>query len=494
VTTALVYVRQSRHKAFQHTVSPEVQQEACRALPAVAACDAVEVFSDLDVSGGKRTRRGYDAMLARLGAGGVSVVAAYDQSRAFRSIAMAAKFKELLEETANASIQVVFVHGSFDRSAVGGFSYAVLAAAHQMERELTAEKIKAAYAYMNARGYPTGGAGYGFRYVGGTRASGALEVDEAQAAVVRRMFAEYAAGGTARTLAETLNLEGVPPPGRRGEWIPDTVAQMLASVTYVGKTYAESRRRKAGEIVPAQWPALVDEGLFQRVQDRLKSFRVPSHTRRRELALRGLVWCACGERMWCQTTGGVVYVYCGSRRRAGACEQAREGVREDALTPWVDALVDAWAAKGIRASRLMARPAAAPETAAEAAAKIGRMVTRLGKRFQYGEIDEDEYASELARMRAQQAVYAAAAAEEPDPRELDGVVGLWRSGDAAKRREMLGSLFERLHVRGGRIVGYTPRADRARRVTLLVDSFLADAEHEPELVAANIESGGEGGI
>ena len=79
--------------------------------------DQVEVFMDLDVSGGKRARRGYDAMLERIRAGGVDVVAAYDQSRAFRSIMLAAQFMELLEERAHKSIEVHFVHGSFDRSA-----------------------------------------------------------------------------------------------------------------------------------------------------------------------------------------------------------------------------------------------------------------------------------------------------------------------------------------------------------------------------------------
>src|SRR5438105_7239473 len=89
---ALIYVRQSRSKTYERSVSPEVQEAACRALPAVARCDQVEVFTDLDVSGGKRARRGYDALLERVRRGGVAVVAAYDQSRAFRSTLIAAEF------------------------------------------------------------------------------------------------------------------------------------------------------------------------------------------------------------------------------------------------------------------------------------------------------------------------------------------------------------------------------------------------------------------
>jgi hypothetical protein len=59
--------------------------------------------------------------------------ASNDQSRAFRSTLIAAEFKALLEEPSHSAIDVVFAHGSFDRSPVGGFSYAVLAAAHGRE-------------------------------------------------------------------------------------------------------------------------------------------------------------------------------------------------------------------------------------------------------------------------------------------------------------------------------------------------------------------------
>jgi len=121
LSRALIYVRQSRSKSYEHSVSPEVQEEACRRLPAVHRCEQVDVFTDLDISGGKRARRGYDAMLARIRAGGVDVIAFYDQSRAFRSSLIAAEFKALLEEPAHKAIDVAFVHGTFDRSPVGGF-------------------------------------------------------------------------------------------------------------------------------------------------------------------------------------------------------------------------------------------------------------------------------------------------------------------------------------------------------------------------------------
>src|SRR5471032_1233286 len=108
-TTALIYVRQSRHKEGERTVSPEVQEQHCRALPAVAACDQIEVFSDLDVSGGKlKGRKAFLALIDRV-KGGVSVVAAYDQSRGFRNTSDALDFYALMEK--RPETEVVFVHG-----------------------------------------------------------------------------------------------------------------------------------------------------------------------------------------------------------------------------------------------------------------------------------------------------------------------------------------------------------------------------------------------
>jgi len=345
-TSALIYVRQSRHKDSERTASPEVQEAACRALAAVQGCDQVEVFMDLDVSGGKRARRGYDAMLERIRAGGVAVVAAYDQSRAFRSTLIAAEFKALLEERSHAAIQVVFVHGTFDRSPVGGFSYAVLAAAHEMERKMTGEKIGAAYRHMNARGEPTGMPPYGYR-----RRAERLEVDENQAAVVRRLFDEYATGqASTRALAARLNAEGISKPGSRSRglgWVPDTIVDLLQNVAYVGRTYSVSRARREGQLIAASWPAIVERDVFDRVQRVLEKNRVSGrggvrHGEKHAYAFGGVLQCeACGRPMRALTVHGDAYYYC--RRDVPSdqqCRGAHRATREVRLLPWARLLLE----------------------------------------------------------------------------------------------------------------------------------------------------------
>jgi hypothetical protein len=68
--------------------------------------------------------------------------------------------------------------------------------------------------------------------------------------------------------------------------------------------------------------------------------------------------------------------------------------------------------------------------------------------------------------------------DEPKPAELEGLAAQWKSGDAGQRWELLNALFERLHVTDREIRGYTPRADRASGVALLLSTasdYLGDA-------------------
>lgn len=106
-------------------------------------------------------------MVERLKTARVDVVAAYDQSRAFRNNLDALNFYALMES--RPEINVAFVHGHFDRSPVGGFSYSVLAAAHEMERKMTGLKIGDAKRRAKALGLPVGEVAAGYEWDGDGR-------------------------------------------------------------------------------------------------------------------------------------------------------------------------------------------------------------------------------------------------------------------------------------------------------------------------------------
>ncbi len=66
-----------------------------------------------------------------------------------------------------------------------------------------------------------------------------LKIDEDQAAVIRRIFADYIAGLSGKAIAKALNREHVPPPKKRqhrgGSWAPTAIRAMLLNSLYKGE-------------------------------------------------------------------------------------------------------------------------------------------------------------------------------------------------------------------------------------------------------------------
>ena len=471
---AVIYVRQSRHKEGDRTVSPEVQEASCRALPAVLRCDQVEVFTDLDVSGGKRARRGYDAMLERIRGRSVAVVAAFDQSRAFRSTSIALDFMALLEEPQHSKVEVVFVHGSFDRSPVGGFSYAVLAAAHEMERRMTGEKIRAAYQHAARRGEMVGQVPGGYR----READGTIAVDEPAAATVRRVFTEYAGGRySARDIARRLNAEGVPPlPRSRGAgWRFYSVAELLRNVAYTGQTFTESRRRHGkGQLMPATWPAIIQPELWQAAQRRAgrvvgRGGRRPKGQERPYVFL-GLLRCSCGSRLSAAFRYGAPAYQCPRDHDARPCTEST--VYERDLLPWGQELFNQLQlltpADFAATVDQLARQRRSRHTSPGALQSIEASLERHQKLFTWGHVTESEHVREVARLKELREELKDSPAAPAI--ELRGLHEAWELGDGVTRRELLAALFDHVHISAGKIVGYTARSDRQAEVLSLMET------------------------
>ncbi|MDJ0447107.1 recombinase family protein [Methylocystis sp. JR02] len=90
----------------------------------------------------------------------------------------------------------------------------------QLFREDGAKKVRRGMAGVVREGRYAGGRAYGYRPTPGE--PGRLRIDPQEAAVVRRIFEEYAAGRTPRDIAHDLNRDGVPAP-RGAVWNASTI-------------------------------------------------------------------------------------------------------------------------------------------------------------------------------------------------------------------------------------------------------------------------------
>ncbi len=435
---AVVYIRQSRHRDLERTVSPQVQRDACLAMPAVQACADVEVFADLDVSGkSTRGRQGFLAVVERVRSHRVDVVAIYDQSRAFRSTTDALEFYVLIEQ--HPEVDVHFVHGHFDRSPAGEFTYTTLAAAHAMERRMVAEKMRDAVRFRQNLGEMVGAVPAGYQRM----SDGSVAIDEPTAAVIRRIFADYATGRySVAKLAHRLNVEGHRLPRGKTAWRGDTVAQLLANVAYVGRTYTQSRRYRRGALVAACWPALINVAVFDTVQlqlqARARSRRQPKHTasKTRTYIFAGRLRCSCGRKMRGQGEATALYYRCPGMDGAIQC---RHLVSERVLVAWVDGFLES-----------QCRPGPIGQVRSPALSRIEEAMVRVGRRYQWGHISELVYRRQWDRLvRARDRLSGPASGDRTDQTRLR-----WSTADTAGRVEMVRSLFEELVLKAGGVASY----------------------------------------
>ncbi|AZI38185.1 recombinase family protein [Caenibius tardaugens NBRC 16725] len=212
-----------------------------------------------------------------------------------------------------------------------------------------------------------GGNAYGYDVVKKLDAKGEPErgdrtINEVQAEVVRRIFRDYAAGKSAKTIAFALNRDGIPAPSG-GDWGFSTINGnpkrgngILNNEMYVGKIVWNRQRfvkdpdtgkRQARPNPESEWviqetPELriLDEDLWNAVKTRQAEMRTErdengdadvsklNQRRRPKYLFSGLTKCACcggGYSAISQTLIG-----CSTARNKGTCDN-RVNIRRDEL-------------------------------------------------------------------------------------------------------------------------------------------------------------------
>jgi site-specific DNA recombinase len=214
------------------------------------------------------------------------------------------------------------------------------------------------------QGRSGGGLCYGYRIVqNGER--GGREIHQAEAAMVRRIFADFAAGKSPRRIAAELNREGIPGPGGR-PWGDTTIrghalrgTGLLRNELYVGRlvwnrlryTKDPATGRRVSRINPREdWICrdvselrILDDILWNCVQTRLGAIRdsdpvakaraTKFWTRRRpQHLLTGKAVCGiCGGPA---APIGKDYIACSAARRQGSCTN-RASIRRSEIERWI---------------------------------------------------------------------------------------------------------------------------------------------------------------
>ncbi len=336
---SVIYARYSSD--LQSEASIDDQVRLCRERAEREGMSVRQIFADYAISGGSLNNRpGMLSLLDAVQQGGIDVVIAEALDRVSRDQEdIAAIFKRL--QHAEVCL-LTLAEGEINELHVGlkGTMNALFL------KDLAAKTRRGQRGRVEAGKIP-GGNSYGYRIVrrlleDGSVSTGEREIDGKQAEIVRRIFAEYAAGISPRRIARGLNAEGITGP-RGGPWNASTINGsrqrrngILNNELYRGWiTYNRQRfvkdpetgKRIARPNPESQWIKtevahlrIIDDRLWETAQILKSRYSSQTGNKRqtRKRLLSGLVKCgACGGSM---TIVNRERYSCSAKRERGTCD------------------------------------------------------------------------------------------------------------------------------------------------------------------------------
>ncbi|MEO5707226.1 MAG: recombinase family protein [Alteraurantiacibacter sp.] len=306
VTRCAIYTRKSSDEgldqSFNSLDAPREAGEAYVKSQAHEGWKAIPtLYDDGGYSGGSMERPALKLLLADIDAGLIDVVVVYKIDRLTRSLP---DFARIVEKFDAREVSFVSVTQAFNTtSSMGRLTLNVLLSFAQFEREVTGERIRDKIAASKAKGMWMGGnvpLGYDIPAPG----SRMLQVNEAEAATIRHIFARYLELGSVHALQRELAAQGIMSkqrttgtgatyggcPINRG-----ALFHMLANPIYLG------RIRHRHVVHDGEHEAIVSEELFDRVQNLLREQaprrRVASERRFSKSPIAGKLFDENGEAM-----------------------------------------------------------------------------------------------------------------------------------------------------------------------------------------------------
>jgi len=336
----------ARYSTDQQSASSiEDQLRNCRQFCARQGWPEPVVYQDAAISGARNDRPGYARLRAE--SHGFDVIIVDDLSRLSRD---SIEIAQALRQLTYSGVRVIGVSDSLDTSRKDAKINAGLRGLmNELYLDELRDKTHRGLTGKALAGANAGGRAYGYR----TPSTGVRVIDEREAEVVRRIYADYLAGKSPRTIAADLNREGISSP-RGSTWALSAIhgdvrrgIGILANPIYCGKPvwnrarfvkHPVTGRRTRKERDPSEWIhqdapdlAIVSEATWKAVQARLKGCSVDKPSlggRRPRYLLSGLLRCgSCGGAL---VMVDATHYGCAAHRDRGTC-LAPMRVRRDAV-------------------------------------------------------------------------------------------------------------------------------------------------------------------
>ncbi len=315
---------------MQSDASIEDQQRICHRLIADRGWTLAQEYSDAAISGASLQRPGYQRMMEDARNGSFDVIVSEGLDRISRDQEHISGFFKQMQYR---GIRIVTVSQGDVSEMHIGFNGVISA----MFLKDLAAKTHRGLEGRARKGKSAGGISYGYRVTrafndDGTPVTGERDIIPEEAAIVARIFREYDAGHSARTIVAGLNADGISSPDSGkgdGAWGPSTISGnwkrgtgILNNELYIGRliwnrqTFVkdpDTQKRQARLNPPEEWIIedvsdlrIIDDALWDRVKARQSALREsmnpagikndrqrPENARRPSYLFSGLLKCGC---------------------------------------------------------------------------------------------------------------------------------------------------------------------------------------------------------
>ena len=271
-----IYTRKSSEEGLdQDFNSLHAQREACAAYIASQKHEGWRIikthYDDGGFSGGNMERPALKQLLEDIDAGKVNVVIVYKVDRLTRSLA---DFAKIIERFDKQHVSFVSVTQQFNTtSSMGRLTLNVLLSFAQFEREVTSERIRDKIAASKKKGMWMGG----YVPLGYDLKNRKLLINPKEAQTVQYIYRRYLELGCVRLLQEDLDRQGIHSKARGQKsgcsFSRGALYGILSNPIYIGQI------RHKGTCYPGQHEAIIDQQLWEQVQQKRASNSVEHKTR-----------------------------------------------------------------------------------------------------------------------------------------------------------------------------------------------------------------------
>ncbi len=420
-----VYIRWSTEEQGDGTTL-EVQQEACRFFIQSQGWVYREdlVFVDDGWSGGTMERPGLNRLRAAVSEGLVSCVVVYKLDRLSRSVL----------DTVNLVLQewdgICSIRSTREpvdtTNPAGSILFYMLASYAEWERSTIRERTMSGKIKRAQQGRNPGHA-MPYGYTKGEE-PGQWLVDEAEAAIIRRIFREYISGRGIHLIAAGLNEDGVKP-RRAAFWRGETIYKMINNPVYTGllryglsALTTKAQRKHLGKFrvffdepryasVEGAVPVIIPREEWERAQ-RVRETRGATHgTRARgaDFLLTGIARCRCGATVrGDDRKGNKRYYRCANHKLRSVvgcdCGLISAAILEDAVLGRVRAALEPSSRELLIASwredttRQAAEASAELERLRGELAQVEKAQARMTSDYRKGDLPARIFAGEIDRL------------------------------------------------------------------------------------------------